>query len=129
MIPIRDENQTTTTPYVVYLLIAINVLLFIIDQAGGKVLAPGVKIGGLWAYSLVPAQIIKGDPNLPVIMGHYAVAHPSPSPVWITVFTSIFLHGGLLHIGGNMLYLWIFGNNLEDVLGHFKFLEPIAKVG
>ncbi len=47
---------------------------------------------------------------------------PTPIAPWLTIFTSMFLHGNLLHVGGNMLYLWIFGNNIEDVLGHFKFV-------
>ena len=51
-----------------------------------------------------------------------AVYGPAPHPLWLTIFTSMFMHGGLLHIGGNMLYLWIFGNNIEDALGKFRFL-------
>ena len=55
--------------------------------------------------------------------GHVvAVYGPAPHPIWLTIFTSMFMHGGLLHIGGNMLYLWIFGNNIEDALGKFRFL-------
>lgn len=122
MIPIRDENPARTTPYFVYIIVALNVILFLADWAGSTRLAPRVEIGGLWNYSMIPAQIVTGNPDLPARIGQFAIPHPSPQPVWITIFTSMFLHGGLLHLGGNMLYLWIFGNNIEDVLGHFKFV-------
>ncbi len=124
MIPIRDENPTRTTPYVVYGLIILNLLAFVIDWLGTHQIAPGLSIGGLWNYSMIPREIITGE-SLPAKIagqyGIYLVKHASPQPVWITIFTSMFLHGGLWHIGGNMLYLWIFGNNIEDVLGHVKF--------
>jgi len=137
VIPIRDENPTRTTPYIVYLLIALNVFVYMVDQLGGHTVlaynAMGQAVGripvdGLWNYTMVPAQIWQSNPDLPARIanvpqiGVVLVPHPSPSPVWLTIFTSMFLHGGLLHIGGNMLYLWIFGNNIEDVLGHFKFI-------
>ncbi|MBI2843466.1 MAG: rhomboid family intramembrane serine protease [Armatimonadetes bacterium] len=126
MIPIRDENPTRTVPYVVYLLIVVNVLVFIIDEIGGRTVPPGVEVGTFWDYSMVPRQVVTGNPDIPVQIrtdrAVVTIPHNSPSPVWITILTSMFLHGGLLHIGGNMLYLWIFGNNIEDVLGHTKFL-------
>ena len=107
MIPLRDENPTRTTPYIVYALIAINVLVYLYN-------------GGLGAYThnplagfeLVPAELLTGKD----------FGAPTPVAPWVTIFTSMFLHANLLHVGGNMLYLWIFGNNIEDVLGHFKFL-------
>ncbi|MEN6521245.1 MAG: rhomboid family intramembrane serine protease [Armatimonadota bacterium] len=116
MIPIRDENPTRLTPYVVYFLIALNVVFFIIDRLG----AHGA-VGNLWGLSMLPRDIWTGE-NLPAQIGTTIIPHDSPSPVYITILTSMFLHGGLLHLGGNMLYLWIFGNNIEDVLGHARFL-------
>lgn len=122
MIPLRDDNPTRTVPYVVFMLIAANILAYVVDSLGGQTLARGIQIGALWDYTMIPRQVITGDPTLPAIIGNFIVPHPSPTPTWITIFTSMFLHGGLLHIGSNMLYLWIFGNNIEDVLGHFRFL-------
>lgn len=116
MIPIRDENPTRLTPYVVYVLVVLNVIFFIIDRLG----ASG-PVGNLWGLSMLPKEVWTGE-NLPAQIGSYVIPHNSPEPVYITMVTSMFLHGGLLHLGGNMLYLWIFGNNIEDVLGHVKFL-------
>ncbi|MDO8683676.1 MAG: rhomboid family intramembrane serine protease [Armatimonadota bacterium] len=107
MIPLRDENPTRTTPVVVIVLIVLNVLVFLIDQLGAT-----DRMGALAGFAMIPKEILTGQD----------IRTPSPHPLWITIFTSMFMHGGLLHLGGNMLYLWIFGNNIEDVLGHFKFL-------
>jgi membrane associated rhomboid family serine protease len=122
MIPLRDENPGTTTPYVVYLLIAVNIIVYIIDQLGSRTIPPGIPINGLWQFTMVPHQVVTGDPEVRAQLGRFLIAHEAPTPTWITIFTSMFMHGGLVHIGGNMLYLWIFGDNIEDVLGHFKFL-------
>lgn len=109
MIPLRDENPTRTTPYITFVLIAANVAAFI-WQLGA--IASGSREGML-AYALVPHDIATGADLI----------YPGgPHPVLLTVFTSMFMHANLLHIAGNMLYLWIFGNNIEDVLGHFRFL-------
>ncbi len=124
MIPIGDENPTRTTPYVVYILIALNVLVYAVDRLG----AAGV-LGNLYNWSLVPLALVRGEPvmlEIPMRVGPYVGIRPIPyeglSPMWLTIFSSMFMHGSLMHIGGNMLYLWIFGNNIEDALGHFKFL-------
>lgn len=120
MIPIKDDNPTYTTPYVVYILIAINVLVFIYD----RIYAHG-PVGALWNYSMIPAEIVYGNGSpTPVQLAQNVVQfHNHPNPAWITIFTSMFLHGGIIHLGGNMLYLWIFGHRVEDVLGHIKFLS------
>jgi len=115
MIPIRDENPTQTTPYVVYSLIALNIFIYLID----RISATG-PIGGLWGFAMIPYEIWTGN-NIPIRIGPYIVS-PGPDSVYITIISSMFLHGGLLHLAGNMLYLWIFGNNIEDVLGHVRFL-------
>jgi membrane associated rhomboid family serine protease len=91
-------------------LIALNVLVFAIDSLGGH-----DHTGGLMQLRLVPLNIINA------LHGGRTVA-PALHPVWLTILTSMFMHANLLHIGGNMLYLWIFGNNIEDTLGHVKFL-------
>lgn len=107
MIPLRDENPTRTTPYILYGLIALNIIAFVyngpLKAQGGNPLA---------GFELVPAELVTGKDFGPL----------TPVAPWVTIFTSMFLHANLLHIAGNMLYLWIFGNNIEDVLGHFRFL-------
>ena len=124
MIPLRDNNPTQSRPYVVYALIIINALVFIIDMIG----AHG-PIGALWNWSMIPASVVHNQPamiDIPVRYGPTIqvvhIVHQGLTPQWLTIFTSMFMHGGWMHIGGNMLYLWIFGNNIEDVLGHVKFL-------
>lgn len=107
MIPIGDENPTRSFPIVTVALIVINVLVYLYD----KVIGLGAP-EGLMHYALIPCTISGQCP--------YEV--PPVSPHWLTIFTSMFLHAGLLHLGGNMLYLWIFGNNVEDALGHFRYL-------
>ena len=127
LLPIGDDNSDRTiTPYVNYILIAINVLVFIFLQAGGN------NIAFTYALSTVPAEIITGsdiitqsqlviDPNtgqqfeLPGLQA-------TPISVYFTLFTSMFMHGGWAHLAGNMLYLWIFGDNIENRLGHFRYI-------
>jgi membrane associated rhomboid family serine protease len=111
MIPLYDRNPTRSSPFVTYVLVAINVLVYLYELA----LAPSPQALETFYYrfGVVPAELLSGrdvPPLLPV------------GPVYLTVLTSLFVHGGLLHVGGNMLYLWIFGNNVEDRLGHLRFL-------
>ena len=104
MIPFKDDNPTYTFPFVTIGLIIANILVVIweiVSPVGGD------KIAVL--YGAVPNNLVTFEGTQPV------------SPIE-SVFTSMFLHGGFLHIGGNMLYLWIFGDNIEDALGHFRFL-------
>lgn len=122
MIPLSDNNPTRTRPYVTYILIAINILVYLVDNIGAR-----GPLGNLWNLSMVPEAVWKNVAvNVPI--GHTADGHTviaafkGLSPQWLTIFTSMFMHGGLMHIGGNMLYLWIFGNNIEDALGHFAFV-------
>jgi membrane associated rhomboid family serine protease len=102
MIPLRDDNPRRTLPVVTYLLVALNVLAF------GWELSLGQNLDrALFDIAFIPARYwLPGN--------------------WIfdllTIVTSMFLHGGLMHIGSNMLYLWIFGDNVEDRLGHFRYL-------
>lgn len=107
MIPIRDANRSKTTPHITRILIVVNILAFI------PLLLytffsedTSVNLFANWIYNnftMVPAEILQGE-NL----------H--------TLFTSLFLHADIFHIGGNMLYLYIFGDNIEDFLGHLRFL-------
>ncbi len=121
MIPLHDDNPTRTKPYLVYALLAINIGAYLVDVVGGGTL------GNLWNLSMVPKSIMTGEPVM-VVVGRdqqgqlLGALHTGLTPQWLTIFTSMFMHGGLMHIGGNMLYLWIFGNNIEDTLGHVKFI-------
>ncbi|MGA7937745.1 MAG: rhomboid family intramembrane serine protease [Kovacikia sp.] len=109
MVPINDNNPTRSTAFVNYGLIIANVLVFLYELS----LSPRSLTRFLEMWAVVPAQLTAsfvGD--LP----------PQIVPEWSTLFTSQFLHGGFLHIAGNMLFLWIFGNNVEDRLGHVRYL-------
>ena len=109
MVPIRDNNPTTITPYVTYGLIAANVLAFLYEAN----LPPQELDGFFHLAAVVPRELTASFSGISV---------NQPVPEWLTLITSQFLHGGFLHLAGNMLFLWIFGNNVEDRLGHVKFL-------
>ena len=97
MFPIGDDDSTRrTVPLVTYVLIALNVLVFFLELNGGD---PFIE-----RWSVVPRRLTQ-----------------NPGGDFITIFTSMFMHGGWLHLAGNMLYLWIFGDNVEDRFGHAKF--------
>jgi membrane associated rhomboid family serine protease len=104
LIPYKDDNPTTRFPFFTIGLIALNVLVYLFVT-----FSPYSAQQIVYSFGAVPAALMGFETNQPF--------HPT-----LTVFTSMFLHGGLFHLGGNMLYLWIFGNNIEDVLGHFKFI-------
>src|SRR5437667_3985981 len=127
LFPIADENvDRRTTPVVNYLLILINVLVFVFLQGFGT----NEKF--TYAFSTVPAEIITGKDIAtrdrivvqPVTGQRFEMPglEPTPIPVYLTLITSMFMHGGIAHIFGNMLYLWIFGDNVENTLGHLRYL-------
>ncbi len=98
MFPIGDDNSARrTVPLVTYALLALNVLFFIVELTGGDAFIQK------WAF--VPSRFLA-----------------NPVGDFLTLFTSMFMHAGWLHLGGNMLYLWIFGDNVEDRFGHVKFI-------
>lgn len=107
MIPISDDNPARITPFVTWGLIAANVLVFLWQLTPG---AAGERL--FYLYGFIPALLFT-DLALRPELG-------APAPA-VTLLTSMFLHGGLLHLAGNMLYLWIFGNNVEDAMGHVRF--------
>src|SRR5688572_14491771 len=110
MIPIGDENSDRTlTPVVNYLLIAVNIIVFVVFQKMGSDEAV------IASLSTVPGEIISGKD---LTSGMLA---PTPVPVYFTLITSMFMHGGWAHLLGNMLYLWIFGDNLENRMGHNRY--------
>ena len=108
MIPLHDDNPTSSTPIVVYALIAINVVVFLHQMTLGSGLD-----GFFQLYAVIPQELSASFEGVPI---------NQPVPEILTLITSQFLHGGLAHIGGNMLFLWTFGDNIEHDLGHFKFL-------
>lgn len=116
LFPIGDDNsERRIFPFVNYALIAINVLVFLY-QTGHPEFTYG--------YSVVPAEITQGrDINTIVRIGGSGLRlYDSPSPIYLTLLSAMFMHGGFMHLGGNMLYLWIFGDNVEDRMGHLKYL-------
>jgi membrane associated rhomboid family serine protease len=136
MIPLRDNNPPASFPIVTILLIAINLYLFF------DMRSPDVKA----YYEMIPADVVSGQVHVGVLeetraggltfhptseralerielnSARYIPVLPTLQPTWLTIFTSMFLHENLLHVGGNMLFLWIFGNNVEDALGKVRYL-------
>lgn len=125
--PLYDDNtDRATTPIVNYVLIAINILVFVFLQQLGN------NDRFTYAFSTVPQEIVSGQdittPDRRV--EHPATGQelllpglqPTPYTVYLTLIISLFMHGGLLHIVGNMVFLWIFGDNVEDDLGHARYL-------
>jgi membrane associated rhomboid family serine protease len=126
-IPIGDDNRDRrTTPYINYLFIAINILVFVFLQGMGS------DWKFTYAYATVPAEILTGDDVIShskvltdVVTGERIQVpglQVTPINVYLTLITSMFMHGGWAHLGGNMLFLHVFGDNLEDAMGHRRYL-------
>ena len=127
--PIGDDNSDRTSPPVVNIaLIVLNVIVFFLFQGGGS------NTGFTYAFSTVPAEIMSGGDivtegdvvtintqNGPQQMNVPGLGR-TPIPVYLTLLTSMFMHGGLMHLAGNMWFLWIFGDNIEQDLGHVRYL-------
>jgi len=126
MFPISDENERGHGPaFVTLAIIALNVVVFLVLQGAG---ASDDGSRFTYGYSAVPYEITNGvdltDPSPVTVDGEPATIpqEPGPVPIWLTLFSSIFMHGGWLHLGGNMLFLWIFGDNVEHRIGHVLYL-------
>ena len=135
VLPLGDLERTRITPYVTYALISLNVVMFLLQESRGD---------HLMALACTPWEITHNedieepvpvvrqvqDPRDPLGQrvikvqrpGEVIPHAPSPVPVWMTLFTAMFLHGGWMHLLGNMLYLWIVGDNVEEVLGPVLYL-------
>ena len=111
MLPLKDDIPTRRVPIVTLLLIAINVAVYFLFEEGLWSLGQTGNERVL-EYGAIPAEIT--DPGT-------EVGPPDQAPFWVTIFSSMFMHGSLLHLGGNMLFLWIFGNNIEDSMGRLTF--------
>jgi membrane associated rhomboid family serine protease len=127
MLPIGDDNSDRTRiPFINYILITINILVFVFLQR------LGADVGFTYSHSTVPGEILTGND---IVTDSKIMIDPytgdrfelpglgiTPGHVWFTLITSMFMHGGWAHLGGNMLYLWVFGDNIENRLGHFRYL-------
>jgi membrane associated rhomboid family serine protease len=126
VLPLRDNIPTARPPVVTYVFIAANILVYFLWQRGG--ISPGEGdthyITHLWDWAAIPYEFVHpGEECAPAGDAVQCGSLPeSQPPTWLTPFTSMFMHGGLLHLGGNMLFLWIFGNNVEDAMGPVKFV-------
>jgi membrane associated rhomboid family serine protease len=136
--PLKDNIPTERFPIVTVALIVANVLVYFFWQRGGISLGdPGSPhfLDQLIRFGAIPQELTHGDhcgyaisggavdPNVPPVCSGPRFPPPSDDPnPYITPFTAMFMHGGLLHLGGNMLFLWIFGNNVEDSMGRVRFV-------
>jgi membrane associated rhomboid family serine protease len=111
LIPLKDINPTRRFPFITYALVAANVLVFVYQLKLGLNLS-------VYEWGLIPSRLFGGEAPALFVPGRGAVG---ADPL-TTLLTSMFMHGGFLHIAGNMLYLWIFGNNVEDRVGSLQFL-------
>ncbi|NJD69351.1 MAG: rhomboid family intramembrane serine protease [Candidatus Methylomirabilota bacterium] len=107
MIPLKDNIPSSRAPVVTLALIGANILVYINQMMR----TPQEVVAFIRLYGLTPLEISSGDS----LASH-------PVPLYATIVTSMFVHGGLFHLGGNMLYLWIFGDNVEDRMGRLKFI-------
>ena len=109
MIPLKDDNPTSRRPIITYFIIGLCTVIFLI-----QISSESYKTGELfYSYGLIPS-VLMGHNQLP--MDLYAI------PAFITIFSPMFMHGGFMHLIGNMLYMWIFADNIEDNLGVTKFI-------
>lgn len=127
MFPIGDDNPTRRTAYVTYGLMALNIVVFFYEMSlqGQAVVTRNNQVLGsaldyfLRDWAVVPLQLTQSLSGSPI--AHLPGVQSEP-PEILTLVSSQFLHGGFMHLAGNMLFLWIFGNNVEDKLGHVKYL-------
>jgi membrane associated rhomboid family serine protease len=109
MFPISDDNPSSLTPFITWSLIGVCAFVFLVQFSMSGQEAQTT----IYSFGMIPARVfdkVQLRPELMVV------------PAWATVITSMFMHGGLLHLAGNMLFLWIFGDNVEDAMGHARFL-------
>jgi membrane associated rhomboid family serine protease len=115
MIPLKDNVPTNTFPIITIAIVLVNIIVFL----GSIALPDSLQQQFIQKYALIPKELFTAATLRPELLPYNI----------LTIFTSMFVHGGILHILGNMLYLWIFGNNVEDATGHFRFLLFYAASG
>ena len=126
MIPLKDDIPTRRFPVLTVAIIAICCAVYFLFEQGLWGLGDTGNERVL-EYGAIPYEVTNPGKECGEVEGQLACereagALPDQSPWWVTIFTSMFMHGSLLHLGGNMLYLWIFGNNIEDSMGRFRFV-------
>jgi membrane associated rhomboid family serine protease len=120
MFPYRDDNPTLATPIATFLIIGVNVFVWVVVQGMGAEPALSRSVCEL---GLIPAEFLGKLPEgFTLPMGRSTVCVISGEPSWFTPLTSMFLHGGWFHLIGNMWFLWVFGNNVEDSMGRLRYL-------
>jgi membrane associated rhomboid family serine protease len=128
LIPLKDNIPTRTTPVITIALIAICVFVYFFLQKGGL---NGPSDQSVVKYSAIPYEITHPGKHCGLVQSGQVACEgqqgvegnaPSQPSTWLTILFAMFMHGGLLHLGGNMLFLWIFGNNVEDSMGKFRFI-------
>jgi membrane associated rhomboid family serine protease len=120
MFPLRDDNPHFLTPYVTWLIVGLNILAWVLLQGMG---AEPALSKSVCLLGLLPAELLQSAPiNSAFQIGPDLYCTVSGSASWITIISHMFMHGSWMHIIGNMWFLWIFGNNVEDSMGHLRFL-------
>ncbi|HEU4680476.1 MAG TPA: rhomboid family intramembrane serine protease [Gemmatimonadales bacterium] len=120
MFPYKDDNPTLATPIVTLLVIAANVAAWVLVQGMG---AEPMLSRSVCQLGLIPGEFLGQLPEgYSIPMGEATMCEMGGQPTWFTPLTSMFLHGGWFHLIGNMWFLWVFGNNVEDSMGHFRSL-------
>jgi len=119
MFPYRDDNPTVLNPYVTIGVIALNVIVWVLVQGLGTA---GPLARSVCELGLVPGELLRTvAPGSSTPLGPGMVCVVDAEPNYFTLLSSMFLHGGWFHLIGNMMFLWVFGNNIEDSMGHVKF--------
>jgi membrane associated rhomboid family serine protease len=130
--PLKDNIGTRGTPVVTIALIVANVVVFLLSIRNGGSILGGPDSTTVVHYGAIPYELTHPGKECDLVsaagqvlcegqQGVTGAAEAQP-PTWFTAFSSMFMHGGLLHLGGNMLFLWVFGNNVEDAMGRVRFL-------
>jgi membrane associated rhomboid family serine protease len=129
LIPFSDADvRRTSFPIVNGILIGLNTLVFLYElQLGGLGLLVGSSSSDInsffFKWGFIPEELTQGEPFTRLRVGPFSQINiESPIPTWATIFSSMFVHGGLMHFVGNMMFLWVFGDNIEDWMGHIKYL-------
>jgi membrane associated rhomboid family serine protease len=119
--PLRDENPTLLTPYVTVALIAVNIVVWVFVQGGG--MSADLLSSTVCTYGMIPAEITgRTAGHLGVVLDPGMPACVFGGLTWQAMFSSMFMHGSWMHVIGNMWFLWLFGNNVEDSMGHIRYL-------
>ena len=120
MIPYRDDNPQFLTPVVTIGLIVANLAAWLLAQGAGE---PAALTRSVCELGLIPGEVLHRVPAGPVVdLGNRISCVLGTTPSWFTPLTSMFMHGGWAHLLGNLWFLWVFGNNVEDAMGHTRFL-------